>query len=245
MNSPVQGEGGAKCEEEQEQPGRLACAARASSPAQSAGAAANLEPAQKEPFECEVYADYGKNYLTPIDVVVKNSDDNIACIKARFALSIKVEEAFTLRPQEAAGGANETIRSVLGYLPLEQVLSVEDSCPRRQESKDKKAAEANGPAAKTNGAPPGEPEKRGPDREQDQNAAAADHYHEHDHEHEHKHKHDHGDTELDKLEMIVTFGCGKLSFTFRRDKGRIFVSAIRGIVKLGEFPRSSRQRPRP
>lgn len=137
--------------------------------------------------------------------MVKNSEDNIACIKAQFALSIKVEEAFTLSAKtvqtETNGtqpGGNDIVRSILGYLPLEHVLSVEDSCPTKKNIKEKQSANAN---------------KTSEDEDKSKNNT---------------------DDEIDELEMIVTFECGKLSFTFRRDATRIFVTSIKGIVKLGK-----------
>lgn len=172
------------------------------------------------PPECEVFADYGKNYLTPVDVVVKNSDNNVACIKARFALSIKVEEQFNLSPKamgqmtnSSLNDGHSTIRSILGYLPLEHVLSVEDSCPEPAKSKPATTT-TNGKTDDSKVELNGREANAGAAKKTDETA---------------------NELALQELEMIVTFACGKLSFTLKRDEKRIFVSSIKGVVKLGEF----------
>jgi hypothetical protein len=163
--------------------------------------------------ECAVFAEYGKNYLTPIDVIVKSSDSDTACIKARFALNIKVEEAqFVISPANDAKLAtnNHTSHPILGYVPLERVISVEDSCPEKStkeentKGKNKEKADTTGAIGKN-------------DIEANDDKSISDKDQE----------------DEDELEMIVTFDCGKLSFTFKRDQTKIYVSAIKGIVKLG------------
>ena len=170
----------------------------------------------------------GKNDLTPIDVVVKNAETNVACIKARFSLAIKVEsEPLDLigpppsppqvdnHTQPAEGeqtppGTTSTPapdlsapeRIVLGYLPLEHVVAVEDTCPSPPPASNTTsgAADASKQTTTTTQTPPNKQAEQ-----------------------------------VDELEMIVTFECGKLSFTFQRDEQRTFLSRIRGVVKLGRF----------
>lgn len=174
----------------------------------------------REPAECAVFASYGINDLTPIDILVKATDSDNACIKARFALSIKVEEFDDQWP------ANQTNRPILGYVPLEHVISVEESCPESRAKgppdgvkngtiSNRSSNEATGnEQAKASETPPG--------KDDDTTSGKKD-----------EGKRD--SEEDDELEMIVTFDCGKLSFTFRKDKDRVYVSAIKGVVKLGEF----------
>lgn len=145
---------------------------------------------------CSIYKYVGVNDLSVNDVVVKSSTDNIVCIKARFSLAIKVEAALenTLGEDNDApdipntnntNGDNKRI--VLGYLPLDSIVNVEDSCPNKSPSSQKDAAEQ-----------------------------------------------EHGKSdEPQELDMIVTFECGKLAFTFRRDKD-FYLSSIKGVVNLGE-----------
>lgn len=181
--------------------------------------------------ECGVISDVDKNYLTPIDVVVKNEENNVACIRARFALSIKVEEAFQLSasqsaeksaptrqgPDESTAGSSE-VRAILGYLPLENVLKVENTCPAEP------GADTSGPATTMTA-----PEQQAKSEQQTNvkytnttsgNASQQ--------------------ASLDELEMIVTFECGKLAFTFKKDDKRYFMSSIKGLVKLGELTMSGR-----
>ena len=170
---------------------------------------------QRAPAECAVFADYGKNYLTPIDILVKtgNGDSDNACIKARFALSIKVEEPqfVTSRAFDgnqtplAAVGANQTGHPILGYVPLEHVISVEESCPEVNLAKGQ-TTKGTTASLQTNG-----DEKTTLVANDDEDKSVED----------------------EELEMIVTFDCGKFSFTFRKDESKVYVSAIRGMVKLG------------
>jgi len=165
--------------------------------------------------ECGVISDVDKNYLTPIDVVVKNEDNTVACIRARFALSIKVEEAFELphglssqqddRPAKDNGTSPQMFRAVLGYLPLENVIKVEDTCPDEAPSNatSNKETKSNQDESKSDQAKLDDLQKT-------------------------------SFKPTDQQEMIITFECGKLSFTFRRDKDRYYMSSIEGIVKLGK-----------
>lgn len=159
-----------------------------------------------------MYREIGKNDLTPIDVVVKNPDTNVACIKARFSLAIKVESLVPDVGSEAnmqQVASNETgetkpiedLRIVLGYLPLDQVISVEDSCPDWSQPKPANSNETN-PTSST----PAPVDTKDEDTKQ----------------------------EPEDLEMIVTFECGKLAFTFKRNETCDYLSSIKGLVKLGK-----------
>ena len=175
--------------------------------------------------ECGVISDVDKNYLTPIDVVVKSEDDSVACIRARFALSIRVDEA--RQQQQQQNGSEPLPRFTLGYLPLENVLKVEQTCPDEQ---------ADGPAEGADKQKQKQQQQRPNANSTAQARSASDGRN--------------SSSELsagkllrdsDELEMIVTFECGKLSFTFQRDENKYFMSSIKGLVKLGEQPEEREQ----
>lgn len=220
----------------------------------------------RDDAQCGVISDVNKNYLTPIDVVVKNEENNLACIRARFALTIKVEEAFhlpgagtdeklvTTNGTQQKGSKNE-VRAILGYLPLENVLHVEDTCPdeinigtTKTNNQAKNATAPNNntaTAAKSlsnetsttmtsKEAPnPINSDKQSPDRsdqqQQNKNGTKTTSLTLDDNDPAA------GKQDDNELEMIVTFECGKLSFVFQRDENRYFMSSIKGIVKLGEY----------
>lgn len=72
------------------------------------------------------------NDLSINDIVVKSPQGNIACIKARFSLAIKVEAVNSPSSAPSQADASRSIeeeRFVLGYLPLDTVVAVDDSCP--------------------------------------------------------------------------------------------------------------------
>lgn len=127
--------------------------------------------------------------------------DNMVCIKARFSLAIKVEAALenTLGESNDVSdmpGTNDTNsgdkRIILGYLPLDSVVNVEDSCTNSNPISQKNATDQD--------------------------------------------KSDHTKSEEPReLDMIVTFECGKLAFTFKRDND-FYLSSIKGVVNLGEHP---------
>lgn len=173
-----------------------------------------------------MYNYIGKNELTPIDVVVKNADSNIACIKARFSLAIKVEElvpaggaktgghhaagqdAPTPTSRSSVDDTPEELRVVLGYLPLEQVVAVEHSCP-----------DVNGP----------QPGGAAPDGAQEATLTNDNA------ELRNSQQRDNGTEQAtDEIEMILTFACGKLAFTFTRNQTCAYLSSIKGLVKLGK-----------
>lgn len=143
---------------------------------------------------CSIYKYVGVNDLSVNDVVVKSSPDNVVCIKARFSLAIKVEAALenTLgedgdAPDIPATNDTDNKKIVLGYLPLDSIVNVEDSCPSKSSSSQKDPPEQeNGKIEEPN-----------------------------------------------ELDMIVTFECGKLAFTFKRDND-YYLSSIKGVVNLGE-----------
>lgn len=90
------------------------------------------EEEEEAASQCGVFNAIGKNDLSPIDVVVKSADGRTACIKARFSLAIKVEESLEqVADSESEQISNSTSESrvVLGYLPLEHVVAVAESCP--------------------------------------------------------------------------------------------------------------------
>lgn len=84
---------------------------------------------------CQLFKDIGVNDLSINDVVVKNSSGNQACIKARFSLAIKVEAGLDSSPDGGMlidDGNDQQVqedRVTLGFLPLDSIVSVEDTCP--------------------------------------------------------------------------------------------------------------------
>lgn len=94
-----------------------------------------------------MYKYVGVNDLSINDVVVKSSQGGTVCIKARFSLAIKVE-ALLEAPSNGAESLSSPVptspgcedsssdRMVLGYLPLDSVIYVEDSCPETQPADD-------------------------------------------------------------------------------------------------------------
>lgn len=90
---------------------------------------------QKDPSSCTLYERVGANDLSLNDVVVEDKESNIICIRARFSLAIKVQEP--LEPLNEANGVekatNETSDAKpvldLGYLQLDQIKSIENTCP--------------------------------------------------------------------------------------------------------------------
>lgn len=142
--------------------------------------------------------------------MVKSEVGDLACVKAKFSLAIKVEteEENTLiaepsdhrpgSPSEHQGagrsesnstnGPVENKRLVLGYLPLDSVVNVRDSCPNPKPQ--------SGPAKDGIG----------------------------------------GQLLLEEpkeLDMVVSFECGRLTFTFKQED-KFYMSSIRGFVNLGE-----------
>lgn len=178
---------------------------------------ANLNPESptQEPRECGVHGSYGENYLTPVDILVTAGEDlDLVCIKAKFALSIKWEEArFVTSPvngnQSPTNSTSLESNPILGYVPLENVISVEQTCPEPV-SKDKTKTENESAATNETIGATGDKES--------ESKTSADKT---------------GDKKDEELEMIVTFDCGKFSFTFGKDDSRFYVSAIVGQVKLG------------
>lgn len=137
----------------------------------------------------------GVNDLSINDIVVKSSTSNTACIKARFSLAIKVEALIENDTNQQDGTTSEPVGQktiVLGYLPLDSVMHVEDSCPH-----EPAAQENDGTMGQT-----GEPLK--------------------------------GKGEPDELGMIVSFDCGRLAFSFRKEDN-YYLNSIKGIVNLGKF----------
>lgn len=81
---------------------------------------------------CTIYKDVGVNDLSINDIVVKSPTSDLVCIKARFSLAIKVESAieYTQTLNESAPGNEQPKdRITLGYLQLDSVAKVEDTCP--------------------------------------------------------------------------------------------------------------------
>lgn len=136
--------------------------------------------------DCTIYKFVGANDLSVNDIVVKSESGDLACIKAKFSLAIKVEtdssDSLVMGTSErrpaVPGRISSNQRLVLGYLPLDSVVSVKNNCPRPM----------------------------------------------HHNELEGKHG-------LNELEMLVSFDCGNLTFSFKRDQN-FYLSAIRGLVNL-------------
>lgn len=87
---------------------------------------------QKDPSSCTLYEKVGANDLSLNDVVVEDKESKIVCIRARFSLAIRVQE-----PMAPLDGGNEKLKDEagneivvdLGYLQLDQVKSIESTCP--------------------------------------------------------------------------------------------------------------------
>lgn len=95
--------------------------------------------------KCEIFKELTANDLSINDIVVKNPEGNLACIKARFSLAIKVEASSRTPPDTSMLNSAEDERFVLGYLPLDTVVKVEDSCPelKMRNSSDKASDESD------------------------------------------------------------------------------------------------------
>lgn len=168
----------------------------------------NPSVGQQRRDSCSIFRYIGKNDLGVNDIVVRSEEDDLVCIKARFSLAIKVEEAITTSPEPTSTAAVNSAqdgekppvteetqptdrRVTLGYLPLDSVVAVDNSCTSSAKRySDQQAAREKGLNETT------------PDL---------------------------GDQEQ---EMIVTFECGKLAFTFQRQEDNFRVSSIKGVVNL-------------
>lgn len=82
--------------------------------------------------ECIILKDIGVNDLGVNDVVVRSATSSLVCIKARFSLAIKVEALLEHYnkddPFSGRDGHNKNDLILLGYLPLDSVVSVDDNC---------------------------------------------------------------------------------------------------------------------
>lgn len=89
----------------------------------------NTVPKQRD--GCTLYEQVGANDLSLNDVVVQDKESNIVCIRARFSLAIKVQEP--LEPLDGGGDSSEKLPDDkvvdLGYLQLDQIKSIENTCP--------------------------------------------------------------------------------------------------------------------
>lgn len=95
-----------------------------------------------------MYKFVGANDLSVNDIVVKSSQSELACIKARFSLAIKVEtllseENPSSSGEEGRGSGSESEnenRLTLGYLPLDSIVNVQDTCPEPKADSDQTVA---------------------------------------------------------------------------------------------------------
>lgn len=119
----------------------------------SASVRSEEEPGANKPAECSIFKDVGVNDLSINDIVVKSPKGDLSCIKARFSLAIKVEavitpvEVSTEEPENDLPNDPDTEtkkeRITLGYLPLDSVKRVDDSCPDESEPTPNPTREAD------------------------------------------------------------------------------------------------------
>lgn len=95
---------------------------------------------------CEIVKESTANDLTINDIVVKNPESTVACLRAIFLLNIKVQEIYLKPPRpdstspssNASQDLNEEDGFILGFVPLDTILRVENNCPNKSSADENK-----------------------------------------------------------------------------------------------------------
>lgn len=75
---------------------------------------------------CRLYRNIGINDLSLNDITIKSPKNENICLKAKFAMAIKLEEFDKLHQSRDDATVSQ---GPLGYLPLDKVVKVEHNCP--------------------------------------------------------------------------------------------------------------------
>lgn len=104
--------------------------------------------------KCNIFKFVGVNELGINDIVVKSPESKSTCIKARFSLAIKVSAPIentivtesTNEPNRTEGQVEEQQEEslVLGYLPMDNIKEIDDSCPELEQTNKSASNNNNG-----------------------------------------------------------------------------------------------------
>lgn len=75
---------------------------------------------------CILYRTIGVNDLPLNDIAVKSLTDDTICMRAKFALAIKLDGGFDPLNLESNNGPQT---GLLGFLPMDRIVKVEQNCP--------------------------------------------------------------------------------------------------------------------